>query len=109
MRLRPERYGAGEKHRTDVAGPARNQALNRHIEENNEETNMIDELPPFMTVEQAAEVLQLGRSKAYDLTVEWERTDGLSGLPFAWIGHQKRVPREAIERIIRSVLGPDAA
>lgn len=70
---------------------------------------MIDELPPFMTVEQAAEVLQLGRSKAYDLTVEWERTDGLSGLPFAWIGHQKRVPREAIERIIRSVLGPDAA
>jgi hypothetical protein len=83
--------------------------LNRHIEENSEETNMIDELPPFMTVEQAAEVLQLGRSKAYDLTVEWERTDGLSGLPFAWIGHQKRVPREAIERIIRSVLGPDAA
>ncbi len=72
-----------------------------------EENNVIDDLPQFMTVEQAATVLQLGRSKAYDLTVEWERTEGRSGLPFAWIGCQKRVPREAIERIVRAVLGPD--
>ena len=29
---------------------------------------MLDDLPPFMTVEQAASVLQLGRSKTYELT-----------------------------------------
>ncbi len=53
---------------------------------------MLDDLPPFLTVEQAAQQLQLGRSKAYELTVEWERTAGQSGLPFVWIGHQKRIP-----------------
>lgn len=100
---------ASEFLRTDLAGPAPKQALAWQMDED-EENNVIDELPQFLTVEQAAKVLQLGRSKAYDLTVEWERTEGLSGLPFAWIGHQKRVPREAIERIVHAVLGPpDAA
>ena len=47
---------------------------------------MFDELPPFMTVVQAGEVLQIGRSKAYELTVEWERTGGKSGLAFVWCG-----------------------
>ena len=37
---------------------------------------MLDDLPPFLTVEQAATVLQLGRSKTYELTVEWDRTGG---------------------------------
>ena len=40
---------------------------------------MLRDLPPFLTVEQAAKELQLGRSKAYELTVEWERTGGRSG------------------------------
>jgi glutaredoxin len=54
-------------------------------------------------------VLRIGRSKAYELTTEWERSGGRSGLPFIWIGRQKRVPREAIERMVRALLGPDAA
>ena len=33
---------------------------------------MLDDLPPFLTVEQAAKVLQIGRTKAYELTTEWE-------------------------------------
>ena len=53
---------------------------------------MFDELPPFMTVVQAGEVLQIGRSKAYELTVEWERTGGRSGLPFVWCGHSEADP-----------------
>jgi hypothetical protein len=53
---------------------------------------MMKDLPPFLTVEQAAKALQLGRSKTYQLTVEWERTGGRSGLPFVWFGHQKRIP-----------------
>lgn len=61
---------------------------------------MLDNLPPFMTVEQAAEVLQLGRSKAYELTVEFEASAGRSGLPFVRLGRQKRVPRSAIARLM---------
>ena len=67
---------------------------------------MLDDLPPFMTVDQAAKVLQLGRSKTYQLTVEWERTGGKSGLPFVWFGAQKRVPRAALVQFIERVLDP---
>jgi excisionase family DNA binding protein len=70
---------------------------------------VLDDLPPFLTVEQAAKVLQLGRSKTYELTVEWERSGGRSGLPFVWFGHQKRVPRAALIKFIEDVLGPSAA
>lgn len=65
---------------------------------------MLDDLPPFMTVEQAAEVLQLGRSKTYELTVEWECTSGASGLPFVRFGSQKRIPRAALVQMIESTL-----
>lgn len=70
---------------------------------------MLDDLPPFLTVEQAAKVLQLGRSKSYELTVEWERSGGRTGLPFVWFGHQKRVPRAALIKFIEDLLGPSAA
>lgn len=67
---------------------------------------MLEDLPPFMTVEQAGKVLQLGRSKTYGLTVEWEQTGGKTGLPFIWLGAQKRVPRAALVQFIERVLKP---
>ena len=70
---------------------------------------MLDGLPEFLTVGQVAKVLQLGRSKAYELTVEWERSDGRSGLPFVRLGTQKRVPRAALERFITDALARPAA
>ena len=70
---------------------------------------MLDDVPPFLTVEQAAKVLQLGRSKTYELTVEWERSGGRSGLPFVWFGHQKRIPRAALIKFVEDLLGPSAA
>jgi excisionase family DNA binding protein len=71
--------------------------------------DVLDDLPPFLTVEQAGKALQLGRSKAYELTVEWERTAGRSGLPFVRLGYQKRVPRAALERFIDETLPPPTA
>lgn len=68
-----------------------------------------DDLPAFITVEEAAKVLRIGRSKAYELTVEWERSGGRSGLACIRLGHQKRVPREAIAWFVRICLAPDAA
>lgn len=38
-------------------------------------------------------MLQLGRSKTYELTVEFECSAGRSGLPLVWLGKQKRIPR----------------
>ena len=70
---------------------------------------MLDDLPPFLTVEQAAEVLQLGRSKTYELTVEWDCSGGASGLPFVRFGSQKRVPRAALVQLIESALGRSPA
>jgi excisionase family DNA binding protein len=70
----------------------------------------LDDVAPFLTVEQAAKVLQLGRSKAYALTVEWERSGGVSGIPFVWFGSQKRIPRDALTRYVEAALGrPPAA
>ena len=59
---------------------------------------MLDDLPPFLTVDQAAKVLQIGRSKTYELTVEFDCSAGRTGLPFVWLGKQKRIPRTALLR-----------
>ena len=67
------------------------------------------ELPRFLTVEQAAKLLQLGRSKTYELTVEWDRTCGRSGIPFVWFGNQKRIPLDALMRWVDTQLNPSAA
>jgi len=50
--------------------------------------------------------LQLGRSKTYELTVEWDRSGGAQGLPFVRFGTQKRIPRAALVQFIESVLKP---
>lgn len=70
----------------------------------------LDDLPDFLTIAQAAAVLQLGRSTTYALTVEWERTGGRSGLPFVWFGRQKRIPKAALIRFAEQAIGrPPAA
>ena len=69
---------------------------------------MLEDLPPFLTVNQAAKALQLGRSKVYELTVLYERTGGQRGLPFVRFGCQKRIPRAALVQFIENVLTPQA-
>jgi excisionase family DNA binding protein len=71
---------------------------------------MLEGLPLFLTVSQAGKVLQLGRSKMYELTVEWERSGGRSGIPFVWVGNQKRIPRDGLARWLEAQLDrPPAA
>jgi len=67
------------------------------------------DVPRFLTVEQASKLLQLGRSKTYELTVEWERTKGRSGIPFVWFGNQKRIPFDALMRWVDAKFDPPAA
>lgn len=59
-----------------------------------------DELPVVMTVEQAASVLQIGRSLAYELTRVWRETNGREGLPVICLGHSLRVSRAALAELL---------
>ena len=53
--------------------------------------------PPLLhTVEEAAEVLRIGRTLAYALARRYEDTGGLEGLPVIRLGNCLRVPRWAL-------------
>lgn len=67
----------------------------------------LDELPEFLTVEEAAKILRIGRTSAYLLAQRWRESGGRSGLPVQSFGRVLRVPRSAIERM--SVSPGDAA
>jgi hypothetical protein len=60
----------------------------------------VDRLPPLLTVEEAAKVLRIGRTKAYALAQEWRATSGRSGLPVVDFGHVLRVPLCQLEQLI---------
>jgi excisionase family DNA binding protein len=66
-------------------------------------------VPDLLTVEEAAALLRIGRTKAYAMAKEWRSSDGASGLPVVDLGHRLRVPRAALERWIGAVItGPVA-
>jgi len=56
-------------------------------------------LPDLLTVEEAARILRIGRTKAYAMAREWRRTGGKSGLPVVDIGGL-RVPTCQLEVMI---------
>lgn len=56
-------------------------------------------LPDFLTVEEAAAILRIGRTVAYALTRQWRATNGKVGIPVVSFGRQLRVPRAALEAI----------
>ena len=58
----------------------------------------MDERPPdALTIEEAARVLRIGRTKAYAMSQEWRVTNGESGLMVREVGGQLRVPRAWLE------------
>ena len=65
-----------------------------------------DELPAFLTVEEAARVLRIGRTKAYAMATEWRVTGGKSGMPVRDFGGVLRVPLAAIKEMAGGELDP---
>ena len=57
-------------------------------------------LPAFLRVGEAAQILRISRSAAYELANAWLATDGQTGLPVVRLGRSMRVPRAAIERFL---------
>jgi hypothetical protein len=58
-----------------------------------------EKLPEFLTIEEAAAVLRIGRTSAYLLARQWRQSGGRSGLPVQRLGRLLRVPRSALERM----------
>ena len=53
--------------------------------------------PDFLSVEEAAAVLRLGRTAAYQLARRYLATGGADGIPAVRYGKQLRVPRYKLE------------
>jgi hypothetical protein len=62
----------------------------------------LEDLPEFLTVEEAARVLRISRTSAYLLTQRWRHTSGQTGLPVQPLGRLLRVPRSALQRMAAS-------
>ena len=58
------------------------------------------DLPLMLTVEEAAQVLRIGRSHAYNLTRVYFATGGTRGLPVLRLGNLLRVPRVALHEFV---------
>lgn len=65
--------------------------------------------PDFMTVEQAASVLCIGRNSAYRQARKFLATSGAEGIPAIRVGNQLRVPRAHLERWHGGPLTPPPA
>ncbi len=57
------------------------------------------DLPPFLRVEQAQELTQLGRTQIYELTRLWRETNGREGIPVVNFGRSLRIPTAALLRL----------
>jgi hypothetical protein len=58
-----------------------------------------DELPPFLRIEQAQKLTQLGRSQLYEQTRLWRATGGKEGIPVVQFGRCLRIPTAALLRM----------
>ncbi len=56
--------------------------------------------PDFLTVEEAADVVRIGRTAAYRLARQYLATGGAAGLPAVRYGKQLRVPRCKLEEAL---------
>ncbi|HMR94332.1 MAG TPA: helix-turn-helix domain-containing protein [Microthrixaceae bacterium] len=64
--------------------------------------------PSFLTVEEAARVLRIGRTAAYLLAKRWEATGGAEGMPVVRFGRPLRVPASELERLAGGPIRPVA-
>lgn len=61
-----------------------------------------DEQPVMLTVEEAAGVLRIGRSLAYQLATRYLSTGGCDGIPVLRLGGVLRVPTAALNELVNT-------
>jgi hypothetical protein len=57
------------------------------------------DLAPFLTILEAAAMLRIGRTAAYEQARRYLATDGREGLPVVRLGRMLRVPSHALARL----------
>ena len=57
----------------------------------------MEPVPDFLTIEETARVLRIGRTKAYAMGQQWRTTEGKSGIKVCEFGGQLRVPLAWLE------------
>ena len=65
-----------------------------------------DDLPPFLRVDQAQDLTQLGRTQLYEQTRLWRVTEGREGIPVVCFGRSLRIPTAALLRLAMIDVGP---
>ena len=65
-------------------------------------------LPMFLTVEEAAGMLRIGRTKAYAMAKQWRLTGGQCGLPVVDLGGVLRVPLAQLEEFTGAHFSDDS-
>ena len=59
-----------------------------------------DALPIMLTIDEAARVLRIGRSKAYEMAATYTSSCGTQGLPVLRLGDLLRVPKFALHEYV---------
>jgi hypothetical protein len=59
----------------------------------------LSDAPDFLTLEETAEILRIGRNQAYELARVWRATGGQRGVPVVEFGRLLRVPKAALLRL----------
>ncbi|MCU1395516.1 MAG: hypothetical protein JWM34_3944 [Ilumatobacteraceae bacterium] len=67
---------------------------------NESNTHEWSSLPMLLKVEEAAGVLRIGRSKAYEMVQRYSASGGTEGLPVLRMGDLLRVPRGALQEYV---------
>jgi hypothetical protein len=72
---------------------------------------VLADAPDFLTMEETAEILRIGRNQVYELARVWRATEGERGVPVVEFCRRLRVPKAALMRLagLAQPLGADRA
>jgi hypothetical protein len=71
----------------------------------------LGDAPDFLTMEETAQILRVGRNQVYELARMWRATSGQRGVPVVEFGRLLRVPKAALMRLagLAEPIGADRA
>jgi hypothetical protein len=81
------------------------------VDSGEEGTVTLAEAPDFLTIDETAQILRLGRNQVYELARVWLASEGARGVPVVEFGRRLRVPKAALLRLAGLVdpIGADHA